>query len=141
MIAYLEEYAAGAPVSEHTTVLRAGRERGGFVVETDRGERRERLLQREAEIMISDLEGIASADVQINRAPGRSPGSRTGKVAALVRIHPVDGQPLTARIYPNRPEEAIHTSISAASTSGPDSSVVLERFEAWRMRSIWSPAM
>jgi beta-fructofuranosidase len=52
-----------------------------------------------------------------------------------------NGQPLTARIYPNRPEEAIHTSISAASTSGPDSSVVVERFEAWRMRSIWSPAM
>jgi len=40
VIAYLESYAAGAPVSEHTTVLRAGRERGGFVVETDRGERR-----------------------------------------------------------------------------------------------------
>ena len=51
-----------------------------------------------------------------------------------------NGQPLTARIYPIRPEDAVRTSISVASTTGPDSSVVVERFEAWRMRSIWSTA-
>ena len=51
-----------------------------------------------------------------------------------------NGQPLTARIYPNRPEDAVRTAVSVASSTGPDSFVVVERFEAWRMRSIWSPA-
>jgi beta-fructofuranosidase len=50
-----------------------------------------------------------------------------------------NGQPLTARVYPTRPEDAVRTSISVASTTGPDNVVVVERFEAWRMRSIWSP--
>ena len=51
-----------------------------------------------------------------------------------------NGQPLTARIYPNRPKDAVRTGVSVASSTGPDSFVVVERFEAWRMRSIWSPA-
>jgi putative flavoprotein involved in K+ transport len=37
VIAYLDAYAAGAPVREHTTVTRVTRARGGFAVETDRG--------------------------------------------------------------------------------------------------------
>jgi len=37
VIAYLESYAAGAPVLERTTVLRVSRSLGGFDVATDRG--------------------------------------------------------------------------------------------------------
>jgi beta-fructofuranosidase len=51
-----------------------------------------------------------------------------------------NGQPLTARIYPTRPGDAVRTGISVANTTGPDSWVVVKRFEAWHMRSIWSPA-
>ena len=50
-----------------------------------------------------------------------------------------NGQPLTARVYPTRPYDADHTSISAPSTgTGLTEPVVIERFDAWGMRSIWS---
>jgi beta-fructofuranosidase len=49
-----------------------------------------------------------------------------------------NGQPLTARVYPTRPEDAVGTTISTPSIEGLTEPIVIERFDAWGMRSIWS---
>ncbi len=57
-----------------------------FASPVDRVDRKERQREREAEILISRFEGISSAYVKINRASGRSPATRAGKVAVLVSL-------------------------------------------------------
>jgi beta-fructofuranosidase len=89
--------------------------------------------------------GSLNPAVRSSGRDGNFPIGDDGRVRLRVLIdHSVlevfaNGQPLTARIYPTQPEDAVRTRISVASTTGPDSSVVVERFEAWPMRSIWSP--
>lgn len=85
----------------------------------DRGERADRLRARKAEVLISELEGIESADVFLERAPGRSPGSRAGKVKVLVRLHLRDDQQVSPQsleairfivgsIEPDLPPDALY---------------------------------
>ncbi len=62
-----------------------------------RDERREQSNERMAERMIADMgDGIESADVRIRRS-ARAPGSRSSKVAALVRVTMSDGRRLSTR--------------------------------------------
>ncbi len=66
VIAHLEDYAAGAPVCEHTTVLRLARERGAFAVETDRGG------QSAANVV------IATGDCDVPHVPPEAAGAPAG---------------------------------------------------------------
>ena len=61
----------------------------------DRGQQRDQVSQREAEIMIGELEGIELADVRIHRSTSRAPGQRAAKLAALVRVQTRDDRPIT----------------------------------------------
>ena len=78
----------------------------------DRGERREEVRQREAEVMIGDLDGIESADVRVHRATARVPSARVPKLAALVRIEPKDGR------APSR--QTIDAIVAILKTTEPD---------------------
>jgi len=78
----------------------------------DRGERRDEDRQREVELIISELEGVETADVRVYRAATRTPGQRQAKLGAIVRIQPRDGRPL--------PPQTIQAIQSIMKSSEPD---------------------
>ncbi len=91
--------------------------------------------------------GSLNSAVRSTGRAGSFPIGDDGRVRLRVLIdHSVlevfaNGQPLTARIYPTRPEEAVRTNLSVLENSTvPTDAVVIERFEAWRMRSMRSAA-